>query len=165
MSSRSTLPTTSSGRQRERTFHAKTFRATVVPAGNATGADVPVEVVDALGHCKQPKVVITINGHPCAVAIASKGRVPGRHQRSESRRGRHFVDGDDIEVSIELDSEPREVAELPDLTNALDADTTIRAAFDRLPFWLRRKHVNNIEAAKSEQTRQRRIERLVQSLR
>ncbi|HEU4369595.1 MAG TPA: YdeI/OmpD-associated family protein, partial [Methylomirabilota bacterium] len=42
---------------------------------------------------------------------------------------------------------------------------TVRAAFDRLPFGLRRKHVNDIEAAKTAQTRERRIERLVESLR
>ena len=52
-----------------------------------------------------------------------------------------------------------------DLKVALDAAPTVRAAFDRLPFGLRRKHVNDIEAAKTAQTRERRIERLVESLR
>jgi uncharacterized protein YdeI (YjbR/CyaY-like superfamily) len=57
------------------------------------------------------------------------------------------------------------VDEPPDLKDALDAAPAARAAFDRLAFGLRRKHVNDIEAAKSDQTRQRRIERLVESLR
>jgi uncharacterized protein YdeI (YjbR/CyaY-like superfamily) len=66
---------------------------------------------------------------------------------------------------LQLDTEPRVVDEPPDLQDALDADPTVRAAFDRLAFGLRRKHVNDIEAAKTDQTRQRRIERLVESLR
>ena len=146
-------------------MNAKTFRATVVPAGNATGADVPVEVVDALGHEKRPMVVITINGHSWRSRIASKG---GRYLigiSAANRAATGIAEGDDIDVTLELDIEPRKVDEPPDLTNALDADPRIRAAFDRLPYGLRRKHVNNIEAAKARQTGQRRIERLVQSLR
>jgi hypothetical protein len=146
-------------------LNAKSFRATVVPAGNATGADVPVEVVDALGHGKRPMVVITINGHSWRSRIASKG---GRYLvgiGAANRAAAGIAEGDDIELTLELDTEPREVDEPPGLTNALDADPTIRAAFDRLPYGLRRKHVNDIEAARGDQTRQRRIERLIQSLR
>ena len=68
-------------------------------------------------------------------------------------------------MTLELDTEPREVDEPADLKVALDAAPTVRAAFDRLPFGLRRKHVNDIEAAKTAQARERRIERLVESLR
>ena len=146
-------------------MNAKTFRATVVPAGNATGAEVPVEVVEALGQGKRPLVSITINGHSWRSRIASKG---GRYLvgiSAANRTAAGIAEGDEISVRLELDTEPRDVDEPPDLASALDADPTIRAAFDRLPFGLRRKHVNDIEAAKAEQTRQRRIRRLVQSLR
>jgi uncharacterized protein YdeI (YjbR/CyaY-like superfamily) len=57
------------------------------------------------------------------------------------------------------------VDEPEDLKVALDAAPTARAAFDRLAFGLRRKHVNHIEVAKAEHTRQRRIQALVESLR
>jgi hypothetical protein len=146
-------------------LNAKTFRATVVPAGNATGAEVPVEVVEALGQGKRPLVSITINGHSWRSRIASKG---GRYLvgiSAANRTAAGIAEGDEISVRLELDTEPRDVDEPPDLASALDADPTIRAAFDRLPFGLRRKHVNDTEAAKAEQTRQRRIRRLVQSLR
>ena len=52
---------------------AETFRTTVLPAGNATGAEVPAEVVQALGEGKRPKVAITINRHTWRSRIASKG--------------------------------------------------------------------------------------------
>ncbi len=98
--------------------------------------------------------------------------------RIASKRGRYLVGisaanraaagidgGDEIDVTLELDTEPRQVASRPTSQVALDAAPIVRAAFDRLPFGLRRKHVNHIEAAKATQTRQRRIDRLVESLR
>ncbi len=69
-----------------------------------------------------------------------------------------------IEVTLELDTEPREVDAPADLAAAMDSAPTARAAFDRLPFGLRPKHVNDIETAKAAQTRQRRIEPLIESL-
>jgi Domain of unknown function (DUF1905)/Bacteriocin-protection, YdeI or OmpD-Associated len=146
-------------------LNARTFRATVVPAGNATGVEVPAEVVDALGDGKRPKVAITINGHSWRSRIASRG---GRYLigiSAANRAAAGIAEGDAIEVMLQLDTEPRVVDEPPDLKDALDADPTVRAAFDRLAFGLRRKDVNDIEAAKTHQTRQRRIERLVESLR
>jgi Domain of unknown function (DUF1905)/Bacteriocin-protection, YdeI or OmpD-Associated len=160
-----TLRATSSASRRERTLNARTFRATVVPAGNATGVEVPAEVVEALGEGKRPKVAITINGHSWRSRIASKG---GRYLvgiSAANRAAAGIAEGDEIEVMLQLDTEPRVVDEPPDLKHALDADPTVRAAFDRLAFGLRRKHVSDIEAAKTGQTRQRRIERLVESLR
>jgi hypothetical protein len=144
---------------------AETFRASVVPAGNATGAAVPAEVVDALGEGKRPKVTITINGHTWRSRIASMG---GRYLvgiSAANRAAAGIREGDEIEVTLVLDTEPRDVDEPADLKLGLDAAPTARAAFDRLPFGLRRKHVNDIEAAKAALTRQRRIERLVESLR
>jgi hypothetical protein len=143
----------------------RTFRATVIPAGNATGAEVPAEVIDALGEGKRPKVAITINSHAWRSRIASKG---GRYLVGISaahRAAAGIAEGDDVEVTLQLDTEPREVDEPLDLKEALDGEPTARAAFDRLPFGLRRKHVNDVEAAKAQETRQRRIERLVESLR
>src|SRR4029453_3047666 len=130
-----------------------------------TGAEVPAEVVGALGEGKRPKGAITINGHTWRSRAASKGGGYRGGIRAATRRGAGIEEGAEIEVTLELDPEPREVDEPADLKAALDATPTVRAAFDRLPFGLRRKHVNDIEAAKTGQTRERRIERLVESLR
>jgi hypothetical protein len=117
---------------------AETFRSTVVPAGNATGAEVPAEVVDALGEGKRPKVAITINGHTWRSRIVTKG---GRYLvgiSAANRAAASIVEGDHIELTLELDTEPRQVDEPADLTVVLDAAPTARAAFDRLPFVARR---------------------------
>jgi Domain of unknown function (DUF1905) len=94
-------------------LNAKTFLATVVPAGNATGAEVPAEVVDALDDGTRPKVTISINGHMWRSRVASKG---GRYLigiSAANRAAAGIAEGDEIEVTLELDTEPRVVMSRP----------------------------------------------------
>ena len=142
-----------------------TFTATVVPAGNATGVEVPAEVVGALGAGKRPKVVITINGHSWRSRVASMGGrfVVGISAANRAASG--IALGDEVEMTLDLDTEPRVVAEPADLVEALDADPVAREAFDRWPYGLRRKHVAGVEDAKTPETRERRITRLIATLR
>jgi len=51
------------------------------------------------------------------------------------------------------------------MEKALNEAPEVRAAYDRLPYGLRRKHVTAIEKAKSSEVRQRRLARLITSLR
>lgn len=60
-----------------------------------------------------------------------------------------IAEGDVVEVGLRLDAEPRVVAEPPDLADVLDRAPQARAAFDRLPYGLKRKHVRAIEDAQS----------------
>jgi hypothetical protein len=135
------------------------FRAKVIPSGNATAVEIPAPVVKSLGAEARPPIAITINGHAwrSRVALMRGKRLVGISAANRAAAGI-------AEVDIVLDSEPREVAEPPDLAAALNKETRIRTAFDRLPFGLRRKHVAAIEEAKSAEVRQRRIDKLVQTL-
>lgn len=81
-----------------------------------------------------------------------------------NRKASGIAAGDEVEVSIELDAEPRVVTEPVDVAAALDVRKDLRAAFDRLPFGLKRKHLRDIEESKSAETRQRRIAKLVNGL-
>lgn len=74
-------------------------------------------------------------------------------------------EGDSVEVSLKLDTEPRVVSAPPDLAKALKADPEARAAFERLPFGLKRKHVAAIEEARTPEVRKRRIAALVTRMR
>jgi hypothetical protein len=148
-----------------RGFMSQTFTAKVTPAGNATGVDVPAGVVEAFQAGKRPKVAITINGHTWRSSVASMG---GRFLvgiSADNRAASGIARDDEVEVTLELDTQPRVVAEPADLAEALDADPQVRDAFNLLPFGLRRKHVTAIEDAKSAQTRQRRITKLIDTLR
>jgi len=141
-----------------------TFTTTVIPAGNATGVVVPPQIVEALGAGKRPKVVITIHDHSWRSSIASKG---GQFLIGISRANRVAADiaeGANVSVTVKLDTEPRVVEVPKDLETALSASPTARLAFDRLAFGLRRRHVSAIEDARSDETRKRRIARLVEKL-
>ena len=58
------------------------------------------------------------------------------------------VTGDEIEVEVEFDPEPRVVIEPADLARALDADPLARAAHNHLSYGLKLQHVRAIESAK-----------------
>jgi hypothetical protein len=142
------------------------FRATIERAGKtATGIEVPDKVVSALGSSKRPAVRATINGYTYRSSVASMG---GRFMlgvSAEVREKAGVAGGDQVEVDVELDTEPREVAVPADFAKALKADPKAKKFFDGLSYSNRRRFVLSIEGAKSKETRERRIEKSVASLR
>ena len=73
--------------------------------------------------------------------------------------------GDTVEVEIELDTAPREVA-LPDaLADALSRDAAARAAFDALSYSHRKEYARWVEQAMRDQTRERRVAQTLARLR
>jgi len=140
------------------------FKTRVIPSGNATGVEIPKDVVDALRSGARPPITVTINGHTwrSRVAVMRGQRLVGISAANRVASG--IAEGDIVVVDLKLDSAPRVVAQPPDLGKVLRHDPEARAAFDRLPFGLKRKHVAAIEGAKAPATRQRRIAKLVASM-
>jgi hypothetical protein len=141
------------------------FRATVELGGKtATGIEVPEDVVAALGSGNRPPVTVTVGGHSYRTTVARMG---GRFLvplSAENRAAAGVVAGDQVEVDIEPDSGPREVAVPGDLAAALARDDTARANFDGLSFTHRKEWVRWIEEAKKPETRTTRLARTVESL-
>jgi hypothetical protein len=140
------------------------FRAHVEPPEPMRGLEIPPEVVEALGGGKRPPVIITINGHSWRSRVAI---MRGRFLLGLSianRQAAGVATGDEVEVEVEFDAEPRVVVEPADFARALDADPIARAAYDRLAHSHKRRHVHAIESAKKPETRARRIEKAVASL-
>jgi Bacteriocin-protection, YdeI or OmpD-Associated/Domain of unknown function (DUF1905) len=141
------------------------FRTTVEPPEPMRGLEVPPEVVESLGQGKRPRVTITINGHSWKSRVAI---MRGRFLLGLSKANRQAAGvetGDEVEVELEFDPEPRVVAEPADITRALSADPIARAAYDRLPDGRKREHMRDIESAKKPETRTRRIEKALAALR
>ncbi len=145
-------------------LHMPKFSAKVIPSGNATAVEVPASVLAALDAGARPPVTITINGHKWRSRIAAMRGMSLLGISAANRAASGIAEGEIVQVLLELDAEPRTVPEPEDLAAALTASTRARAAFDRLPFGLKRKHVAAIEEAKSSETRQRRIAKLVAEL-
>jgi Bacteriocin-protection, YdeI or OmpD-Associated/Domain of unknown function (DUF1905) len=129
------------------------------------GLEVPPEVVEAFGGGKRPPVIITLNGHSWRSRVAiMRGRfLLGLSKANRQAAG--VATGDEVEVKLELDAEPRVVVEPADFARALDSDPAARAAYDRLAYTYRRAHVRAIESAKKPEKRTGRIENALATLR
>lgn len=141
------------------------FRATIEQSGKtATGFRVPDEVVEALGRGKRPAVSVTINGHTWRSTVAVMGGVFMLGVSAENRAGAGVAGGDVVDVDLEPDLAPRSVDVPRDFGAALDAEPDARRTFDGLSYSNQSWHVLSIEGAKSPETRRRRIEKSVASL-
>jgi hypothetical protein len=141
------------------------FRTYVEPPEPMRGLEVPPEVVESLGQGKRPRVTITVNGHSWKSRVAI---MRGRYLLGLSNANRQAAGvetGDEVEVDLEFDPEPRVVAEPADFARALSADPIAGTAYNRLSDGRKREHVRAIEAAKKPETRIRRIEKTLATLR
>jgi hypothetical protein len=142
------------------------FRSTVILGGKtATGIEVPTEIVEALGSGKRPAVTVTINGHSYRSTVASMGGKFLLPVSAEQRENTGVAAGDDVEVDVELDTEPRVVTVPADFAAALAADAEAKRFFEGLSYSHQRRHVLAVEGAKAAETRQRRIGKAVEMLR
>lgn len=142
------------------------FTTTVLQARKtATGLPVPPEVIEALGAGKRPAVVVTIDGgytYRSTVGVMNEqSLVP---LSAEHRQAAGIAAGDTVEVTLEVDTLPRTVDVPEDLAAALQ-DAGVRAAFDTLSNSRQRSLVDPVLAAKAPETRVRRVEKAVESLR
>lgn len=132
---------------------------------NATGLPVPAEAVAALGKGKKPPVKVTIGGHTYRSTVAAYGDVYMLPLSAENRTAAGVNAGDQVEVTLELDLEPRTVAVPDDLAAALAAKPGAAEAFAALSYSARKEFVRQVESAKAEETRTRRIASIVAKVR
>ncbi len=138
-----------------------TFETTLSASGNNTGIEVPEEIVEGLGRGKRPPVIVTVNGHEYRSTVAVMG---GRYLIGVSaavRAATGLKGGDPISVNLKVADTPREVEVPTDFAAAMDEHAPAREFFDQLSNSMQRYHVDNLNAAKSPDTRQRRIDKSV----
>jgi hypothetical protein len=142
------------------------FRAAIELAGKtATGIEVPAAVVTKLGSSKKPAVRVTIKGYTYRSTVASMG---GRFMLPISAQGREAAGvaaSEKVDVDVELDTAPREATVPADFARALSRDAAAKRFFEGLSFSNKQRIVISIEAAKTPETRDRRIAKAASSLR
>jgi Domain of unknown function (DUF1905)/Bacteriocin-protection, YdeI or OmpD-Associated len=140
------------------------FRATVILGGKtATGIQVPDEVVEELGSGKRPPVVVTIGDYTYRTTVAPMGGDYWIPLAAEHREAAGVAAEQEVDVSIQLDTAPREVSLPDDLAGAMDG--AARTAFDGLAPSHKKEWVRWVEEAKKPETRATRITKTVESLR
>ena len=82
----------------------------------------------------------------------------------DNRRAAGVGAGDEVEVTLELDTHSRDVTVPADLAAALDDVLDARNAFQSLSYSRKQRYVLAIEAAKTSETRQRRLVRTLEDL-
>jgi Bacteriocin-protection, YdeI or OmpD-Associated/Domain of unknown function (DUF1905) len=141
------------------------FQTTVAVTGNNTGIVVPVEVIEQLGGGQRPSVLVNVNGYEYRNTVGVLG---GQHMISISaavRKDTGLKGADPIDVTLTLADAPRELIIPADFAAALAADEQAGAFFAKLSNSLRRYHADTITAAKSAETRQRRIDKAIAAFR
>jgi hypothetical protein len=142
------------------------FRTTILQGDKtATGIRVPDDVMTALNAGKKPKVSVTINGHTYRSSVATVDGGPMVGVSEVVRTAAGVKGGDTVDVDIALDTASRTVAVPADFAAALDKVPAARKTFDGLSYSLQRFWVEPVVGAKTDETRQRRIEKAVATLR
>ena len=140
------------------------FKTKILQIGNNTGINVPDEIITKLDAGKKPPVVITLNKYTYRSTVAV---MAGRYMVSlsaENRKNANVKGGDELEITISLDTEPRTV-ELPaDFQKVLDKHKQAKASFDKLAPGKKKAMVLSITDAKTEGTRIKRIDKALASL-
>jgi hypothetical protein len=141
------------------------FHTTVLQSGKtATGIRVPDEVIAALGPSRRPAVLVTVNGYSYRTTVASMNGAFMFGVSADNRKNAGVAGGDEVDVEIELDTEPREVNVPADLQEALGGDPEANRFFEALSYSHKSAYVLWIESAKKVETRQRRIPEAVRML-
>lgn len=137
---------------------------TLEPRGPAAAVVLTDEQVESVGAGRSFPVRITIGSvtEPARLARMGDENLIGLSKAKREALGVEI--GDEVDVRIELDDAPREV-DVPDaLATALDA-AGLRETFDALAYSHRKEHARSVAEAKKDDTRERRVQKVLDALR
>ncbi|WP_395639546.1 YdeI/OmpD-associated family protein [Pseudolysinimonas sp.] len=143
-----------------------TFRTTLWGAGANAGIVVPDEVLDSFGAGKRVPVVVTIDGgysYRSTTAVMGGRTLISFNAETRAQTGK--AGGDEVEVTLEHDLAPRTVEMPSEVAAALAGDAEATAAWERLAPSRQKEHARTIADAKGDETRSRRVAKIVELLR
>ena len=140
-----------------------TYETSVLGEGNHASLLIPQWVLEKLQTNKRAPLKVTINGHTyqsTAVGVDGECRVVFP---SAERLAANAKAGDIVEVTLELDSGYRSVDLHPELEAALAAGE-LAEVFAQLSYSKRKEFARQVNEAKADDTRLRRIEKVIEAL-
>ncbi len=141
------------------------FSSTLLARGPAAAVILDDATVATVGEgAKRFPVRATVNGYTWRSRVT---RMRGEFLLGLNREVREAAGvqaGDVVEVQLELDEAPREVAVPPALAEAFESDPAARTIFNELAYTHRKEFARWIEEAKREETRQRRVAQALEML-
>jgi hypothetical protein len=122
---------------------------------------LPFDTRDVWGRAKVP-VEVTINGYTWRSTVGNRGGIQYIVVNAEARRNAGAKAGDFVTITLEPDTEKREVEVPVALQKALG--TKLTQKLDSLSFTHKKEFVVWYSEAKKEDTRARRVEKMKQML-
>jgi hypothetical protein len=145
---------------------SETFRATIQQTGKtASGIQVPESVVTALGGSKRPAVVVTLNDYVYRSTVAPMGGEWWVGVNADHREASGLKAGDEVQVTLDLDTAPRELDIPPELAEALEAAPDARVFFEGLSYSNKRVFTLSVEGTNNPETKARRVEKAIALMR
>ena len=141
-----------------------TYRTVIWQRGNNTAIEVPAEVMDVLNAGKRPKVVVYVNGYTYRSTVAVMEGQTLIPFNAAHRKASGVAGGEVHDVMVELDTTPRTVEVPADLATALTDRPRARAFFDSLSYTHRKEIARALTSAKKQDTRDRRLARILEDL-
>lgn len=142
-----------------------TFKATILDAGGGGAfVEVPFDV-EAVFGAKRPKVKAMIEGVPYRGILSRMGgpnHILVILKDIRAKIGKSF--GDEVKITVELDTEPRVVEIPPELAKAFKKEKAAAEYFKSLAYSHQREYVGYITEAKKEETRLRRVKQTIEML-
>lgn len=143
----------------------QTFTAVIQNAGGGGAfVEVPFDVEKEFGS-KRPKIRAMIDGvayRGILTRMDTDCHVLGIRKEIREQIGKTL--GDEVTITVELDTEPR-VVEIPsELKKAFRTEKEAKAFFEKLSYTHQREYVTWIDEAKRTETRQNRIAKTIEML-
>jgi uncharacterized protein YdeI (YjbR/CyaY-like superfamily) len=142
---------------------AVTYQTKLLGYGNHAAIEIPDEVLAALGANRRAPLKVTIGTHSYqSTATGMDGKcLVVFPQRERDASG--VAAGDVVNVTLELDAGRREVA-IPEALAAALAASGLTETFEALSYSKRKEFARHVAEAKAEETRLRRVERVIAAL-
>ena len=140
-----------------------TFETVILGFGNNTGIEVPPARLAELGSGRRPPVLVTVAGYSYRSTVGVMGgraliSLPKAHREASGLKA-----GDTVTVSLALEDGPRPVDVPAELQAALDR-AGLQERFAALGYSRRKEFARQVSDAKGAETRQRRIEKILDAL-
>jgi len=135
---------------------AKTFQTTIYRRENICFIPLTFDPRPVFGKIRVP-VKVTVNGYTYRSTIAAMGGPPCIPLRRSNREAAGLEGGETLLVTLELDTEKREVKPPADFVKALKASPPAWDRWRELSFSHQREYAEWIESAKKPETRARRV--------
>ncbi len=142
-----------------------TFTATIIDAGDGGAyVQIPFDVEQAFGKKRVP-VLAVINGEPYRGTLVRMGEpyhilIVLKGIRQKIGKGI----GDEVEVALAEDTQPRVVEVPEDFRQALENAPLAKAAFEKMSYTHQKEYVTAVLEARRASTRRGRITKMIEML-